>query len=524
MRSLLGVVLIALAACGPDEMSCNAFGSGAAGVVGGVGLACGDGRISGSEQCDDGNRTSGDGCSSTCQVESGYYCRDVSSNCYPAGPVYDADADDVHLTNGTQVAQWDASPLLLPITGGSQPDSNHEPVLETNAINGHQAVLFNGAYNGLEFSNSTSAGAAVLDTLKFDIFLVVSFKSTIADFDEVLQTGVSSGAGKRNFEFFTNQTGTVGAFFAKGDGTAYLNKNSTAAVSQNQWHLIEFTGDGTSYKLSVDGGAFADTTAFANVGTTGEMDNNARLAFNGDSAINQKNMAVARVLAYTRQLSSAERTILRASITKKYGSLPSTRPTVVLVGLGDSITLGQHVTIPWPEKLEYTLGANNIAVGNSGVAADTTSNMLTRWTARIRGKGFTHINILGCVNDLSVAADTALAQSSAEASCESNLGTVVTQAVADGMEVCLNTLTPWSTFSGSSVNRQNATQTFNAWARAQAATHVHIYDAAADPTLGTGTTSVPGALLPGTDSGDHLHPSQAGADVQMAGVRACFGI
>jgi fibro-slime domain-containing protein len=35
---------------------------------------CGDGLVLGTEQCDDGNAVSGDGCSSTCQVEPGYQC------------------------------------------------------------------------------------------------------------------------------------------------------------------------------------------------------------------------------------------------------------------------------------------------------------------------------------------------------------------------------------------------------------------------------------------------------------------
>ena len=35
---------------------------------------CGDGLVLGSEQCDDGNAVSGDGCSSTCQIEAGFTC------------------------------------------------------------------------------------------------------------------------------------------------------------------------------------------------------------------------------------------------------------------------------------------------------------------------------------------------------------------------------------------------------------------------------------------------------------------
>ena len=35
---------------------------------------CGDGIVAGNEQCDDGNTTSGDGCSATCKLESGFAC------------------------------------------------------------------------------------------------------------------------------------------------------------------------------------------------------------------------------------------------------------------------------------------------------------------------------------------------------------------------------------------------------------------------------------------------------------------
>ncbi|NVJ15492.1 EGF domain-containing protein [Myxococcus sp. AM010] len=42
---------------------------------GGAGATCGDGRVGASEQCDDGNRVPGDGCSSACHVEPGYTCQ-----------------------------------------------------------------------------------------------------------------------------------------------------------------------------------------------------------------------------------------------------------------------------------------------------------------------------------------------------------------------------------------------------------------------------------------------------------------
>lgn len=52
---------------------------------------CGDGAIWSGEQCDDGNTTSGDGCSATCTVETGFACAGQPSSCTTAcsgGGVY----------------------------------------------------------------------------------------------------------------------------------------------------------------------------------------------------------------------------------------------------------------------------------------------------------------------------------------------------------------------------------------------------------------------------------------------------
>ncbi|KAL3133740.1 hypothetical protein ABBQ32_008228 [Trebouxia sp. C0010 RCD-2024] len=46
---------------------------------------CGNGLVEGLEHCDDGNTASGDGCSSTCQIEEGFRCSGLQpSTCWPA--------------------------------------------------------------------------------------------------------------------------------------------------------------------------------------------------------------------------------------------------------------------------------------------------------------------------------------------------------------------------------------------------------------------------------------------------------
>jgi cysteine-rich repeat protein len=46
-------------------------------------LVCGDGLPAPNETCDDGNQVSDDGCSSACQVESGYLCPEFGKPCVP---------------------------------------------------------------------------------------------------------------------------------------------------------------------------------------------------------------------------------------------------------------------------------------------------------------------------------------------------------------------------------------------------------------------------------------------------------
>ncbi len=65
-RTILVALLLGLSACGGGSSEQD---------------VCGDSRVSGAETCDDGNAQSGDGCSASCQVESGFACEDAPSVC-----------------------------------------------------------------------------------------------------------------------------------------------------------------------------------------------------------------------------------------------------------------------------------------------------------------------------------------------------------------------------------------------------------------------------------------------------------
>ncbi|MEI8254254.1 MAG: DVUA0089 family protein [Deltaproteobacteria bacterium] len=67
-------------------------------------VACGDGALQAGETCDDSNRTAGDGCSSTCTVETGYTCAGTPSVCGPGCGdgirLASEGCDDGNLVNG----------------------------------------------------------------------------------------------------------------------------------------------------------------------------------------------------------------------------------------------------------------------------------------------------------------------------------------------------------------------------------------------------------------------------------------
>ncbi|MDI3290033.1 DVUA0089 family protein [Polyangium sp. 15x6] len=67
-------------------------------------LSCGDGTINGTDVCDDGNKNSGDGCSATCAIEQGYTCTGTPSVCTTScgnGTINGTDAcDDGNTVSG----------------------------------------------------------------------------------------------------------------------------------------------------------------------------------------------------------------------------------------------------------------------------------------------------------------------------------------------------------------------------------------------------------------------------------------
>jgi cysteine-rich repeat protein len=104
---------------------------------------CGDGVVEPGEQCDDGNATSGDGCSATCQIESGWTCTGQPSACtVGACPANASGAPNCACNSGyTGTLTWNGSSW----SGTCAANCGSSP---TNPANGTYASCANTASGG----------------------------------------------------------------------------------------------------------------------------------------------------------------------------------------------------------------------------------------------------------------------------------------------------------------------------------------------------------------------------------------
>jgi lysophospholipase L1-like esterase len=194
-----------------------------------------------------------------------------------------------------------------------------------------------------------------------------------------------------------------------------------------------------------------------------------------------------------------------------------------LVALGDSITDGQASTENgnrrWPDalarRLQLELGvAGNIGVVNRGISGNS---LLTEYpTALLAGRralerfdrdvlatsGARWLLVLIGINDI------ILAPSSRPVAVESLIAghqQLVTRAHAGGLKAIGATLTPFEGQSHYNATRENARKRFNDWMRSAG-----VYDAVVDFDLALRDPARATRLKAAYDSGDHLHPNDAG--------------
>ena len=192
-----------------------------------------------------------------------------------------------------------------------------------------------------------------------------------------------------------------------------------------------------------------------------------------------------------------------------------------IVTFGDSITDGAHATSDanrrWPDVLAARLQADkktaDLGVLNQGIGGNRVlhdgygPSALARFDRDvIAHSGVKYLIILEGINDIGRLKDPHEPGDKITADdLIFGLTQLVTRAHQHGLKVFGATLTPYLPTGYSSPQGEEVRQAYNQWIRTSG-----IFDGVIDFDKITQDPANPGTFLPAYDSGDHLHPGDAG--------------
>jgi lysophospholipase L1-like esterase len=190
--------------------------------------------------------------------------------------------------------------------------------------------------------------------------------------------------------------------------------------------------------------------------------------------------------------------------------------TGAVVTFGDSITDGARSTADtnnrWPDQLARRLAARkgaSVAVLNAGISGNRVLgdgagvSALARFDRDVLMQtGVTHVVVLEGINDIGIA------RSNPSPSAEDLIAghkQLIERARARGLKIYGATLTPYEGAPYYTPEGEAKRQALNNWIRTSKA-----YDGVIDFDMITRDPAAPTKFLPAYDSGDHLHPGDAG--------------
>ncbi|HEX3812352.1 MAG TPA: SGNH/GDSL hydrolase family protein [Mycobacteriales bacterium] len=199
-----------------------------------------------------------------------------------------------------------------------------------------------------------------------------------------------------------------------------------------------------------------------------------------------------------------------------------------VVAFGDSITDGFRSTTGanrrWPDDLARRLAPLRIGVLNAGISgnrvlldgdapggpgAASGQSALTRFDRDVLSRpGVRTVILLEGVNDLRLAP-----QQLVPVRIEAGLAELAARAHARGIRVVGGTLTPFGDSFGARPQVESARSAINTWIR-----HTRDFDAVVDFDRALRDPAHPERLRRSYDSGDHLHPNDAGYQAMSEAV------
>jgi lysophospholipase L1-like esterase len=190
--------------------------------------------------------------------------------------------------------------------------------------------------------------------------------------------------------------------------------------------------------------------------------------------------------------------------------------TGAVVAFGDSITDGARSTADtnnrWPDQLARRLAARKgagVAVLNAGISGNRVLgdgagvSALARFDRDVLMQtGVTHVVVMEGINDIGIARSN---PSPSAADLIAGHKQLIERAHARGLKIYGATLTPYEGAGYFTPEGEAKRQALNQWIRTSGA-----YDGVIDFDMITRDPAAPTKFLPAYDSGDHLHPGDAG--------------
>jgi lysophospholipase L1-like esterase len=190
--------------------------------------------------------------------------------------------------------------------------------------------------------------------------------------------------------------------------------------------------------------------------------------------------------------------------------------TGAVVTFGDSITDGARSTADmnnrWPDQLARRLAARKgtgVAVLNAGISGNRVLgdgagvSALARFDRDVLMQtGVTHVVVMEGINDIGIARNN---PSPTAEDLIAGHKQLIDRAHARGLKIYGATLTPYEGAAYYTPEGEAKRQALNTWIRSSGS-----YDGVIDFDMITRDPAAPTKFLPAYDSGDHLHPGDAG--------------
>jgi lysophospholipase L1-like esterase len=319
---------------------------------------------------------------------------------------------------------------------------------------------------------------------------------------------------------FTNQYGTDPLTIS--DAHAAVSAGG-GAIKDGTDHAITF-GGATSVRLAPGAAVYSDAVALAveplsDVAISFYVPNQVIRAETFHSFADQENFVADGDVAGNATLTGA------TTITSWYFidgvDVPAVDGSRAIVTLGDSITDGAHSTASanrrWPDvlaaRLKQEKGLENVSVLNVGIGGNRVLNegagpsAVSRLYSDVLSRdGVKYVIVLESINDIGRLAHlTAPEDDINAAQLEFGLKQIADAAHQHGIKAIGATLTPYGGAGYSSDKGEQVREEVNNWIRTSG-----TFDGVVDFDKATQDPQKPTWFGAANDSGDHLHPGDAG--------------